>query len=167
MQWSGDCAFERLEAWFDTLPVPIETRVHDDDCAICRAMREGADEGELIEAFAEQNAVNVRSRSYTEQNTDAAAVERQLAMLLTQYKLDGKLSVDMVRGWVLSEEGDPLVANKEYFAKWHAYFDMDFDDPKFESVMNVFTDAWNFFPHRSLGGKSPRDLYDEETRGTS
>jgi hypothetical protein len=163
-QWSGDCAFERLDAWFDTLPFPVEVRWHgDDDCAICRAVREGGDEDELLEAFVEQSRINAEKNSYTNQNKDIPSVESQLNTLITEFDLDEKLSVHTIREWVLNEEGDPLQANRDYFEKWSTLFGMDFDDPRFQSVMDAFTDAWNYFPHTSLGGKSPRQLFEEET----
>jgi len=159
-QWEGDSAFERLGDWFTTLPVPVEMKWHgDDDCAVCRAMREGVDEEELLEAFAEQNEQNSEKKlPYTEVNKSIAEVEQQLIDVIETHKLKKKLSVADVKAWVLNEKGDALQANREYMEKWMSLFAMDFGDPRFKKVMDAFTDAWNYFPHKSLGGKSPRQM---------
>jgi hypothetical protein len=163
-EWQGDCTFERLEDWFATLPLLIEEKWHgDDDCAICRAMRDGADEDQLLEAFMEQNELNDATRK---QDTDVARtieeVEQNLATILTKYALTEQVTVQEIKEWVWNESGDPMQANKEYMGRWMKFFDLHFDNPDFKMVMDAFTDAWNYFPHKLLGGKSPRQMFELE-----
>jgi hypothetical protein len=35
------------------------------------------------------------------------------------------------------------------------------DDAAADHVISVIQDAWNYLPHRSLGGRSPADLMDQ------
>ncbi|MCR4285270.1 MAG: hypothetical protein NUW00_00055 [Candidatus Kaiserbacteria bacterium] len=163
-EWQENSTFERLEVWFATLPLTIEAKWHgDDDCVICRAMREGADEEELLEAFAEQNELNnTTSVKYTDIAKTVEEVEQQLVAILTQYAPTKQITVQEVKKWVWDESGDPMRANKEYFEKWMMLFDLNFDDTDFKIIMDAFTDAWNYFPHKSLGGKSPRQMFESE-----
>lgn len=160
-EWEGDCAFERLDDWFLTLPVTIEERWHgDDDCAVCRAMRDGVEGDELLDAFAEQNESN-KIHGYAVpllDKKDIHTVEAILQRLIGEYKLEDRLSVEIVKEWILNESGDPMQANKEYIAKWDSFFDPSLSDYKYQIIMDAFTDAWNYFPHKSLGGKSPQEM---------
>ncbi len=163
-EWRGDSTFERLEDWFATLPLTIEERWHgDDDCAVCRAMRDGADEDELLEAFMEQNELNdTISMQYTNVARTIEEVEQNLATILTQHGLTEQVTVQEIKEWVWNESGDPMQANRAYMGKWMQFFDLNFGNRDFKTVMDAFTDAWNYFPHQSLGGKSPRQMFESE-----
>ena len=164
-EWEGDCAFERLDDWLVTLPIEIEARWHgDDDCAVCRAMRDGAKGDELLDAFTEQNESNkIHGYAVPSLDTkDVHSVEAMLDELIVEYKLEDRLSVEIVKEWILNETGDPMQANKEYIAKWDSFFDVSLSDYKYQMIMDAFTDAWNYFPHKSLGGKSPISMLEEE-----
>ena len=39
-----------------------------------------------------------------------------------------------------------------------AMFDMGKGDNELSNVLDVVTDAWNYFPHKALGGKSPEEM---------
>ncbi len=163
-QWQGDSTFDRLEDWFETLPLAIEEKWHgDDDCAVCRAMREGGDEDELLEAFVEQNEINNTTfMQYTDVARTIEEVEQNLATILTQYALTEQITVQEIKDWVWNESGDPMQANREYMGKWMKFFDLHFDNPDSKIVLDAFTDAWNYFPHKLLGGKSPRQMFELE-----
>ncbi|MFZ1082839.1 MAG: hypothetical protein WAO19_13050 [Candidatus Kryptoniota bacterium] len=38
-------------------------------------------------------------------------------------------------------------------------FDMGPESASFEELMKLIMDAWNYFPHKSLNGLSPREKY--------
>ncbi len=161
-EWQGDITFERLEDWFATLPLMIEEKWHgDDDCAVCRAMRDGMDENQLLEAMLEQNELNnIVSMQYTDVAKTTEEVEQNLATMLTQYGLAEQVTVQEIKEWVWNESGDPMQANKAYTEKWIKFFDLNLDDRYFKTILDAFTDAWNYFPHKSLGGKSPRQMFE-------
>lgn len=46
---------------------------------------------------------------------------------------------------------------RRYLEAMLTAFDRDVD----ESLLQVFQDAWNFFPHRFLDGRCPAELFDE------
>jgi len=89
-------------------------------------------------------------------------VEKELAELINKCELDNKLTVDMVKEWVLNEKGAPMAALHEFQDKFMDYFkntDIDLNE-----VLQASTDAWNYFPHKTLGGKSPHDIVNEHKR---
>lgn len=58
-QWRHDNVFEEIVAWFDKLPFDIEDDMSelDDDCPLCRMMKEGVTDFETIRTgFIEANA---------------------------------------------------------------------------------------------------------------
>ncbi len=68
-QWERDNAFEEMIKWFDKLPFEIreEMDIIDDNCPICRAMKEGRiSEKELKNAFREANFKNAMKDIYGE-----------------------------------------------------------------------------------------------------
>jgi hypothetical protein len=60
VQWSHDSAFGALEDWLVMLPIEITNEWEGcDDCAMCKAMKEGKDSSpEIMKAFSEQNFMN-------------------------------------------------------------------------------------------------------------
>lgn len=51
-----------------------------------------------------------------------------------------------------------MKANREYQDKWMKYFVQVKSMDELNRVLQIFTNAWNYFPHKSLGGKSPVDM---------
>lgn len=67
--WEGDNAFEKMKKWFITLPFEIKEEMDhfNDDCPICRAMKEGrTSEKELKDAFRKANFKNALEDIYGE-----------------------------------------------------------------------------------------------------
>lgn len=84
------------------------------------------------------------------------AVRKELEKLVEQYKLADKFTTDDVLGWINDEnESDAMKANREYQDKWMKYFTKVESINELNRVLQIFTNAWNYFPHKSLGGKSP------------
>lgn len=83
------------------------------------------------------------------------SIKNGLEGLIKEYHLEQKLSVDSIISWIAKEnEPNVMKANRDYQEKWLKYFihEEDIDNPN--KVLLTFTDAWNYFPHKSLGGLS-------------
>lgn len=100
-------------------------------------------------------------------------VEERLQKIITQYKLSGVLSVAKVKGWIFNNYGDSASEASNNFQKkfFNCFKDIkdiaDIRTEKFDEVLRVSTDAWNVFPHRSLGGKSPQQMVSAEMKKES
>ncbi len=93
--------------------------------------------------------------------------ENNLEQLIQDYKLSKKISVAIVKEWILNDEGDSVMdALNRFMKKWSKYFNSINDIDKSNQILNTFQDAWNYFPHNSLNGKSPdqkaRDYHKSE-----
>jgi len=92
-------------------------------------------------------------------------VEKNLQKLLKEYRLDNKLSVKMIKNWILNDEGESAMdASNRFQKKWFKYFAHVKDIGEMNDILQYFVDAWNYFPHKSLGGKSPSDMMTEEIK---
>ncbi len=86
-------------------------------------------------------------------------VEKKLHELLVQYKLTSKLTVAMIKDWVWQDEGEGASDSyNRYQKKWYKYFRRISDINKLQLVLQMFVEAWNYFPHQSQGGKSPNQI---------
>lgn len=81
--------------------------------------------------------------------------EAQLQALIQKYGLEKKLTVSLVKRWVYSEQGDTMDGVHRYTKKCLSYFRAESNLDELNRIMQIFSDAWNAFPHKSLGGKSP------------
>lgn len=86
-------------------------------------------------------------------------VERELKEFIEKFLPAGKLSVGMVKKWVYEENGEPLEAVHKFQDKFFEYFDGTGAD--ISRVLQISMDAWNCFPHKSLGDKSPFQVAEE------
>ena len=84
--------------------------------------------------------------------------EEKLQKLIEKYGLANKLTVEMVKGWVYNEEGEPLKSVHKFQDKCLSYFTNASNADDLNEILEVFNDAWNYFPHKSLGGKSPNQM---------
>jgi len=83
-------------------------------------------------------------------------VEKNLEKLFADYTLTNKLSVKTIKDWIYNDEGDSAMEASHLFQKkWFKYFPNINDLDEINHVLHTFTDAWNYFPHKSLSGKSP------------
>ena len=86
-------------------------------------------------------------------------VEENLRNIFERYSLSHILTAADVKEKVLGDDDpDPMSANLQFQKWWMAYFPQIKDLDEFNEVLKVFVDAWNYFPHRSLGGKSPMQM---------
>ena len=87
---------------------------------------------------------------------DQKTIRKELEELIKKYKLADKFTADDAIGWINDEnEPDAIKANREYQDKWIKYFTKVESMDELNRVLQIFTNAWNYFPHKSLGGKSP------------
>ena len=95
-------------------------------------------------------------------------VEKELQTLLKKHKLLNKLSVAQIRQWVLEERdkegGSPINASNAFQKRCMCYFSHVRSDDEFFTIMQTLVDAWNYFPHQSLAGKSPWQVIQEESK---
>jgi signal transduction histidine kinase len=86
-------------------------------------------------------------------------VEKELGEFIERFLLGDKLFIEDVKRWVYEESGAPLEAIHKFQAKFFEYFDATGAD--INEVLQISTDAWNYFPHEILGGKSPHQIVKE------
>jgi|SRR3989344_1357477 len=87
-----------------------------------------------------------------------AEVEKELRALLEKHELEKKLSVSKIKGWILNERSDnnsAMNASNVFQKKCMQYFPHVGSEEEYFSILQMMIDAWNYFPHKTLGGKSP------------
>lgn len=77
-------------------------------------------------------------------------IERELVEMLK--KTESDFTLDHVRGAIYNEE------ESDDMMKVVAMFDRGGDASEIENVLELVTDAWNYFPHKVLGGISPAEI---------
>ena len=76
-------------------------------------------------------------------------IERDLVAMLKETKSD--FTLDHVRDAIFHEE------DNDDMMKVVAMFDRGGDASELSNVLELVTDAWNYFPHKVLGGISPAE----------
>ena len=76
-------------------------------------------------------------------------LEQELMDMLKETKSD--FTLDHVRDAILHEE------DNDDMMKVVAMFDRGGDASELSNVLELVTDAWNYFPHKVLGGISPAE----------
>ena len=76
-------------------------------------------------------------------------IEQELVDMLKETGSD--FTLDHVRNAVYNEE------DNDDMMKVVAMFDRGGDATELENILELVTDAWNYFPHRLLGGISPAE----------
>lgn len=92
-------------------------------------------------------------------------VEKNLQKLLDKYKLSSKLTIAQIKDWIFNDEGESAMdASNRFQKKWHKYFARVKNMDELNYVFQHFIDAWNYFPHQSLAGRSPDQVFKEESK---
>lgn len=86
-------------------------------------------------------------------------VEKELRGFIEKFLPVWKLSMETVKKWVYEESGAPLEAVHKFQDNFFEYFDGTGADVN--EVLQIAMDAWNCFPHKSLGDKSPFQVAEE------
>jgi hypothetical protein len=76
-------------------------------------------------------------------------IEQELTDILEETKSD--FTLDHVRDVIFHEE------DNDDMMKVVAMFDRGGDASELSNVLELVTDAWNYFPHKVLGGISPAE----------
>lgn len=76
-------------------------------------------------------------------------IEQELVEMLKEIQSD--FTLDHVRDAIYNEE------DNDDMMKVVAMFDRGGDASELENVLELVTDAWNYFPHKVLGGISPAE----------
>ena len=76
-------------------------------------------------------------------------IEQDLVDMLKQTESD--FTLDHVRNAIYNEE------ESDDMMKVVAMFDRGGDTTELENILELVTDAWNYFPHKVLGGISPAE----------
>jgi hypothetical protein len=76
-------------------------------------------------------------------------IERELVDILKETKSD--FTLDHIRDVILHED------DNDDMMKVVAMFDRGSDASELSNVLELVTDAWNYFPHKVLGGISPAE----------
>ncbi len=91
-------------------------------------------------------------------NTIAKCLEK----LFAKHGVSDALTVDMVKKHIYNSRAGAMEASHKYHKKFLGYFKEAMkSDHLANEILQVFTDAWNYFPHKTLGGKSPNEVYRE------
>ena len=76
-------------------------------------------------------------------------IEQELVDMLKETESD--FTLDHVRNAIFNEE------DNDDMMKVVAMFDRGGDASELSNVLELVTDAWNYFPHKLLGGVSPAE----------
>ena len=82
-------------------------------------------------------------------------MEDKLKELISKNNLGEILTLDMIKDLIWREDGDK--AFSEFTKKVISYFKNIKGINELNNIMQAFSDAWNYFPHKSLGGLSPTE----------
>lgn len=81
--------------------------------------------------------------------------ERKLKYFLKKYRTDLDLDIYYIKDVIYDENG--LESLHEIIFLFKEVRDLD----ELNTIQGVINDAWNYFPHRSLGGLSPHEIHME------
>ncbi len=76
-------------------------------------------------------------------------IEQELVKMLKETESD--FTLDHIRDVIFHEE------DNDDMMKVVAMFDRGGDASELSNVLELVTDAWNYFPHKALGGISPAE----------
>lgn len=173
LEWSVSEVFDEFLSWLETLPVTIKEEFKgDDDCALCRALESDGNmsKEELMKLFKEEikkkgnvESINMPNIPKVLPIITQGEIEKRITRLIKKYDLGKKLSFSIVKEWIYNDEGKSVIdSSRQYQTKWFKYFEKRFKgDGDINEALTIFTDAWNYLPHRSLDGMSPYEKYNE------
>ena len=94
-------------------------------------------------------------------NKTPKQVEKALNDLFKKYDVQTKVSVEDIKKWIWNATGGAMEASNKFQKKCLNLFPPAETIDEMNNIMQVFVDAWNFFPHKELDGKSPDEKYRE------
>lgn len=97
---------------------------------------------------------------------DPIEVTERLENLIAKHTAK-KISVAEIKRRIYESDGDPLEASNRFQKWWYNTIPKrrmhSLDMQQMNELLQAFADAWNVFPHHSLGDKSPQQMVQEET----
>lgn len=88
-------------------------------------------------------------------------IEIDLSNIINKYGISGKLSVDKIKKIIFND--NKLSASEafdEFEIKVLKFFPITEDIDELNLIIQTLNNAWNYFPHAALGGKSPHEMID-------
>ena len=100
-----------------------------------------------------------------EKKLSVKTIEKQLQDFIDKRKLGGVISVAKVKDWIFNDYGDTAMDSvNRYNKKFLESFVNSFDDDNFDQILELSTNCWNYFSHKSLSGKSPKQVAEKEAK---
>ena len=94
-------------------------------------------------------------------NKSRNQVTNALKALFKKYDIENGVTVDDIKKWIWNSVGPGMESVNKYNKKCLNLFPQIDDMSEINNLMQVFVDAWNYFPHKELNGKSPNEVYME------
>lgn len=102
---------------------------------------------------------------------NAAKAEEAVEKVIRKYGAEDSVSAADLKKWIYgSTSKNASIAMNLCLKKWLKPFgeaarpEEGNDKDAFSELIAVFQDAWNVFPHKALGGKSPNEMVEEYQR---
>lgn len=89
-------------------------------------------------------------------------VEKRINKIITKLNLSERINIDWLKDFIYNFDFPDNKVSQEYFGKIFDMLPKNISSKKKEEAVRAFNDAWNCFPQRVLGDKSPQDKYFEE-----
>ena len=89
-------------------------------------------------------------------------IENEIIKLIKESNLEDKISLDEVKEIILNEKD----GNKEFNYLISMFVSRTPDINKANEVAQIISEAWNTFPHKSLGGLSPQEVI-QKSKGSN
>ena len=89
-------------------------------------------------------------------------IENEIIKLIKESNLEDKISLDEVKEIILNEKD----GNKEFNYLISMFVSRTHDINKANEVAQIISEAWNTFPHKSLGGLSPQEVI-QKSKGSN
>ncbi|MDI6883339.1 MAG: hypothetical protein QMC93_02595 [Patescibacteria group bacterium] len=96
---------------------------------------------------------------------EAKQTEEELQALINEYHLKERLTTEMIRDWVWEARGETVAeAANKFQKKVFSYFREVKSIEELNKILRIFNNAWNYFPHKTLGGRSPKQMVEKELK---
>jgi hypothetical protein len=91
---------------------------------------------------------------------DPQELTLRMNILFDRYGISDTVNIEKIKKWVYESEGQPDEASRKFHAKFIELFPKIMMQQKeaFLEIIGTAADAWNAFPHKELGGKSPLEM---------
>lgn len=93
---------------------------------------------------------------------DSKKVEEELRVLITDLKIEDKISVKWIKDFTYNFDLPTNQVSKKYFGKLMSLLPRNIKEEDMAKAMKIFSDAWNCFPQKIIDGKSPQDMHFDE-----